>query len=160
MPEPERLQPGRTTRPASGMPADASAGTFRQRWKRRRAAKKRRIRAMSRKRRIARRAGVFGTWVLGFVAAIMVTGIVLFYTLSDVPRPDTLPLPQVATILYSDGTVMARIGTVDRVIVQLNQVPEAGQVGRPGRRGPQLLQRAGRLDHRHAARRAQRPHRR
>jgi membrane peptidoglycan carboxypeptidase len=114
-------------RPGSGAPKGGPAGrqlTFGQRWKRRRALKKRRIRAMSRKRRIARRIGIIGTWLLGFIAAIMVAGVVLFYTLSDVPRPDTLPLPQVATIEYSDGTVMARIGTVDRVIVSLKQVPE------------------------------------
>ena len=48
----------------------------------------------------------------------------LFYTLTDVPRPRTLPLPQVATIQYSDGSTLARIGDQDRTIVHLDQVPE------------------------------------
>ncbi len=63
------------------------------------------------------------TWLLGLVALLMVTTIVLFYTLTDVPRPEALSLPQVATIQYSDGTTLARIGSVDRTIVDLSQVP-------------------------------------
>jgi membrane peptidoglycan carboxypeptidase len=114
---------GRAKRPSSATPKQKQ-GTFRERWKKRRRAKKRRIKAMSRRRRIARRVGIISTWLLGFVAALMVTAIILFYSLSDVPEPSSLPLPQVATILYSDGSVMARIGTVNRVIVKLNQVPE------------------------------------
>ena len=50
---------------------------------------------------------IFGTWLLGLVAALLVTAIVLFYTLTDVPRPENLPLPQVATIEYSDGSTLA-----------------------------------------------------
>ena len=96
-------------------------------WKKRHAAKKRRLARMTRKRRVLRRAAILGTWLLGFVAVLMVSAVVLFYTLSDVPRPETLTLPQVATIYYSDGTVMARIGseqnTINRTIVPLAQVP-------------------------------------
>jgi membrane peptidoglycan carboxypeptidase len=130
--EPERLQLGRAKRRGSDAPKTkakdkAEDGTFRARWKKRRRAKKKRVAAMSRKRRIARRAGIISTWFLGFIALIMVAGIVLFYTLSDVPKPGTLPLPQVATILYSDGSVMARIGTVNRVIVTIDQVPKPVQ---------------------------------
>ncbi len=95
------------------------------RWRARRARKKARIRAMSRGKRIARRAGIIGTWLLGGVALLMVALVVAFYTLTDVPRPSDLPLPQVATILYSDGSVLARIGDQDRTIVSLDQVPEA-----------------------------------
>ena len=136
MSEPERLQLGRAKRRGSDAPktngrrqgqGQPKDGTFRERWKKRRRAKKKRIAAMSRKRRIARRAGIISTWFLGFIAMIMVAGVVLFYTLSDVPEPSTLPLPQVATILYSDGSVMARIGTVNRVIVTINQVPKPVQ---------------------------------
>jgi membrane peptidoglycan carboxypeptidase len=104
--------------------SSATGATFRDRWKRRRAAKKRRIAAMSRRRRIARRAGILATWLLGLIAVMMVTAIVLFYTLSDVPQPNKLPLPQVATIEYSDGSVMGRIGSVNRTIVNISQVPE------------------------------------
>ena len=119
MSEPERLQRGRNKSAET-----ASGATFRERWKLRRAAKKRRIAAMSRRRRIARRVGILSTWVLGFIAVMMITAIVLFYTLSDVPRPETLPLPQTATILYSDGSVMGRIGSVNRQIIDISQVPE------------------------------------
>jgi len=77
---------------------------------------------MSRGRRLLRRLGVTGTWLLGIVAVLMISAVTLFYTLSDVPRPESLPLPQVATILYSDGSVMARIGTVNRTIVKLDRV--------------------------------------
>jgi membrane peptidoglycan carboxypeptidase len=131
VPEPERLQPGRTKRrdrrAASAGTKAEKTGTFRERWKKRRRAKKKRIAAMSRKRRYARRAGIISTWFLGAVAAMMVTAMILFYTLSDVPRPADLPLPQVATILYSNGNVMARIGTVNRTIVQLDEVPKQVQ---------------------------------
>ncbi len=92
-------------------------------YKRRRAAKKRRLAAMTRKRRIWRRVGIFGTWILAIVAVIMVITVVLFYTLTNVPRPEDLSLPQVATIEYSDGSVLARFGAQDRTIVSLEQVP-------------------------------------
>jgi membrane peptidoglycan carboxypeptidase len=95
------------------------------RWRARRARKKARIRAMSPGKRIARRVGILGTWLLSGVALLMVALVVAFYTLTDVPRPSDLPLPQVATILYSDGSVLARIGDQDRTIVSLDQVPAA-----------------------------------
>jgi membrane peptidoglycan carboxypeptidase len=91
---------------------------------RRRRAKKRRLAKMSRGRRVLRRVGITGTWLLALITTMLVTVVVLFYALSDVPRPEALPLPQVATIQYSDGSVMARIGTEDRTIVPLAQVPE------------------------------------
>ena len=94
-------------------------------WKVRHAEKKRRLAAMSRRRRVGRRFAIAGTWVLGLFALFMVTVVALFYTLSDVPRPESLPLPQVATIEYSDGSVLARIGTENRTTIKLEQVPEA-----------------------------------
>ena len=96
-------------------------------YKQRRAAKKRRLAAMSRKRRIWRRVGIIGTWMLAGVALLMVILVVLFYTLTNVPRPEDLSLPQVATIEYSDGSVLARFGDQDRTIVKLNQVPKQVQ---------------------------------
>ena len=104
--------------------ASTSETTRRGRRRKRKAAKKARIKAMSRPKRYGRRAMIAGTWLLGLVAALLVTTIVLFYTLTDVPRPETLPLPQVATIEYSDGSTLARIGSVDRTIVSLDQVPK------------------------------------
>ncbi len=80
--------------------------------------------AMSRGRRYVRRGLLAGTWLLGLVAALMVTTIVLFYSLTDVPRPEQLSLPQVATIQYSDGSTLAKFGSIDRTIVKLEQVPK------------------------------------
>jgi membrane peptidoglycan carboxypeptidase len=96
---------------------------LRTKWQQRRRAKKQRLAAMTRGRRLLRRLGVSGTWLLGIAAVLMITAVTLFYTLSDVPRPESLPLPQVATILYSDGSVLARIGTVNRTTVKLDRVP-------------------------------------
>lgn len=111
------------TASSKATPAEPEGNGLAARWRRRRAATKRRVGAMSRRRRIARRVGIIATWFLGLFAALMVAAVFLFYSVSDVPRPETLPLPQVATILYSDGHVMARIGTVNRTLVKLDQVP-------------------------------------
>ena len=48
----------------------------------------------------------------------------LFYTLSNVPRPEDLPVPQVAIVQYSDGSTLARIGTTNRIPVLLAKVPK------------------------------------
>ena len=76
------------------------------------------------RRRILRRSLIAGTWLLGLIAALMVATIVLFYTLTDVPRPENLALPQKATIQYSDGSTLATIGSVDRTVVPLSDVPK------------------------------------
>ena len=76
---------------------------FLDRWRARRARKKARLRAMSRGKRIARRVGILGTWALGGIAVLMVALVVAFYTLTNVPRPEDLSLPQVASIYYSNG---------------------------------------------------------
>ncbi|MGI8761866.1 MAG: transglycosylase domain-containing protein [Jatrophihabitantaceae bacterium] len=108
---------------ANGTDGADGAG-LRARLRRRRAAKKRRIATMSRGRRLLRRFAVAGTWLLAMFTALLVALVVLFYTLSNVPRPESLPLPQVATIEYADGSTMAKIGTVNRTTVTLDQVPE------------------------------------
>ncbi|MGI8680482.1 MAG: transglycosylase domain-containing protein [Jatrophihabitans sp.] len=82
-----------------------------------------RVAAMTRPRRVLRRSMIAGTWFLGLLAGLMITAIVLFYTLTDIPRPEDLPLPQVATIQYADGSTLAKIGNVDRTTVRLDQVP-------------------------------------
>lgn len=131
MPGREKLQLGKQHKRPSPKPRvkalDPDASRLQRlthRWKRRRVAKKRRLAKMSRPRRLVRRVGVTATWLLGIFTAVLVAAVVLFYTLSDVPKPENLALPQVATILYSDGSVLARIGTVDRTIVPLSKVPE------------------------------------
>jgi membrane peptidoglycan carboxypeptidase len=130
--EGERLQLGRDKRRrpsdsgnAPDSPDDAGAlARFRHRRRQRRAATKARVAAMSGRRRFARRSMIVGTWLLGFLAAGMVAVIVMYYMFTDVPRPETLPVVQVATIEYSDGSTLARIGTEDRTIVHLEQVPQ------------------------------------
>jgi membrane peptidoglycan carboxypeptidase len=130
--EGERLQRGRAKRrqprpgPDPSPDYDDESGRFSrfmQRRRERRAARKARVAAMTRPRRILRRSMIAGTWLLGLIAAMMVATIVMFYTFTDVPRPESLPLPQVATIQYADGSTLARIGSVDRTIVHLEQVP-------------------------------------
>src|SRR5579875_2578001 len=126
---PERLHLGRQ-RDEDG-PGRATPGAPRrslgERWKARRAAKKRRLAAMTRRRRVLRRVGILATWLLGMFAVLTVVAVTLFYTLSNVPRPETLPLPQVVTIQFSNGTTMAEIGSENRTIVPLSQVPKPVQ---------------------------------
>ncbi len=78
---------------------------------------------MPRGRRYLRRGMLTGTWFLGFVAVLMVAVIVAYFQFTNVPRPQDLPLQQVATIQYSDGSTLAKIWTQDRTIVGLDQVP-------------------------------------
>jgi membrane peptidoglycan carboxypeptidase len=95
-----------------------------QRWQARRQRKRARLAQMTRSRRVWRRIGLDFTWLLAFVAVIMVAAVVLFYTLSNVPRPEDLPVPQVALVQYSDGSTLTKIGTTDRVPVPLSKVPD------------------------------------
>lgn len=94
-------------------------------WQRRRRQKRARLARMSRGKRIWRRIGITVTWLLGLLAVLVAVSVVLFYTLSDVPKPSDLAVPQVAVVEYSDGSTMARIGSVDRTTVSLSKVPEA-----------------------------------
>jgi len=131
--EGERLQLGREKRaPKPGATPspdydddDANwFARFRERRRARRAATKARVAAMSRKRRFARRSMIAGTWLLGLIAALMVSVIVMYYMFTDVRRPDQIPLQQVATIQYADGSTLAKIGTEDRTVIHLEQVPK------------------------------------
>ncbi|HEX2307938.1 MAG TPA: transglycosylase domain-containing protein, partial [Jatrophihabitantaceae bacterium] len=79
---------------------------------------------MSRGKRIARRFALVGTWALGLLAAVMVAAVLMFYSFTRVPEPSDLKVDQVASILYSNGKLMARVGTVNRTIVPLSQVPQ------------------------------------
>ncbi len=80
---------------------------------------------MTRKRRIWRRVGLIATWCLGGLAVFLVIAVVGLYTLADVPRPEDLPQPQAAIVEYADGTQLAKIGTENRTIVPLSQVPDS-----------------------------------
>jgi membrane peptidoglycan carboxypeptidase len=122
----EKLQKGGPKPPGRDQtPAGERFRHFPTWWKKRHAAKKRRLAAMSRRRRIARRFALAGTWILGLLALFMVATVALFYTLSDVPRPESLPLPQSASILYADGSVMTSLGDQNRTLVSLDKVPES-----------------------------------
>jgi membrane peptidoglycan carboxypeptidase len=92
-------------------------------WRRRRQRRRTRLAAMTRAQRIWRRIGLNVVWLLGFIAAIMVAAVVGFYTLSNVPRPEDLPVPQAALVEYSDGSTLAQLGT-NRIPVPLAEVPE------------------------------------
>jgi membrane peptidoglycan carboxypeptidase len=120
----ERLQLGRDR----GHEAHDGEGRLKrtlERWKVRRAAKKRRIAAMTPTKRWLRRIGVVGTWILGLFTLLMVSAVVLYYLVTDVRRPEDIPLSQIATIEYSDGSVIARVGSENRIIVSLDKVPDA-----------------------------------
>ena len=75
--------------------------------------------------RIWRRVGLIATWCLGGFAVFLVVAVVGLYTLADVPRPEDLPQPQAAEIYYADGSLLAKIGTENRTIVPLSQVPDS-----------------------------------
>jgi membrane peptidoglycan carboxypeptidase len=93
-------------------------------WQRRRQRKRARLARMTRRRRVWRRIGIIGTWFLGFIAAVVAASVVLFYTLSNVPQPQDLVIPQAATITYADGSNLATIGVENRIDVPLSEVPE------------------------------------
>jgi membrane peptidoglycan carboxypeptidase len=119
-------QPARPTSSDWSSPARHASATRQKppgRWRRRRIRKKQRLAAMSRRKRIARRLALTGTWALAIVAAVMVAAVLMFYSFTRVPEPSDLKVDQVANILYSNGKVMARVGTVNRTIVPLSQVP-------------------------------------
>jgi membrane peptidoglycan carboxypeptidase len=119
-------RPGRFDTPGAGQPAAGPARGQDPGWfRRRRARKKRRLAAMSRRGRIGRRVAVVFTWLLSLLVVVMVVASAAFYQLTRVPNPTDLPAKQVATILYSDGSVMARIGPTNRTDVTISQVPEA-----------------------------------
>jgi membrane peptidoglycan carboxypeptidase len=92
-------------------------------WQRRRQRKRARLAAMTRARRIWRRIGLNFVWLLAFIAAIMVSAVALVYTLSNVPRPADLPVPQAALVEYSDGSTLTQLGT-NRIPVPLSKVPQ------------------------------------
>ena len=62
------------------------------------------------------------------------------YYVSTIPLPDALSLPATTTVYYSDGTtVMARLGSQNRIIVDRRDAAAARGQRRGGRRGPGLL---------------------
>ena len=95
-------------------------------WRQRRAAKKRRLAQMSRKKRVARRVGLLFTWVLALLAALTTVLAITVYSVVNVPSPDSLDTNQTAQVLYSNGSLMANItGGENRTIVALAKVPES-----------------------------------
>lgn len=65
--------------------------------------------------------------ISSILAAVVLTGvfsIVGVYYVSTIPLPDALSLPATTTVYYSDGrTVMARLGSQNRVMVDLPTLP-------------------------------------
>ncbi|HEX2904947.1 MAG TPA: transglycosylase domain-containing protein [Jatrophihabitans sp.] len=93
-------------------------------WRRRRARKKRRLAAMSRSKRIWRRIGILGTWLLALLAVLVTAFAFVMYSVAHVPGPDELQTNQTATLMYADGSTMATItGGQNRTSVPLSQVP-------------------------------------
>ena len=120
---PRRLDPYKRRRIEEHLP---------QWWQERRQRKRARLLRMTPARRFWRRVGLDFVWLLSFVAVVMVAAVVLFYTLSNVPRPEDLPVPQAALVEYSDGTTLAKLGT-NRIPVTLSKVPEPPWVSPPRR---------------------------
>ncbi|MCU1689427.1 MAG: hypothetical protein JWN20_1355, partial [Jatrophihabitantaceae bacterium] len=94
-------------------------------WSTRHQAKKARLAAMTRARRVWRRVGIGFTWMLALLAVTMVVTVYAFYKVTDVPSPDALRRDQIAIITYADGTEIGRIGAVNRIDVDLDQVPDS-----------------------------------
>src|ERR1700755_113939 len=62
--------------------------------------------------------------VLAGVLLATVFSVVGVYYLTDIPLPDALSLPATTTVYYADGvTVMARLGTQNRIAVDLASLP-------------------------------------
>jgi membrane peptidoglycan carboxypeptidase len=121
--------------PDESRPARRAAGTEAARskglrakdpgwWRRRRVAKKRRLAKLSRRKRIARRTGLVFTWLLGLLALLATVAAIGIYKFVDVPSPESLTTNQLATMTYSDGSVIATVGAENRISVGLSQVPQ------------------------------------
>ncbi len=65
--------------------------------------------------------------VAGIAALLLVVGLGTIggaYYFTSVPLPDEQTPPQVSSIYYSDGSLMARLGTENRTHVDINKIPE------------------------------------
>ncbi len=74
------------------------------------------------KKRKRRRRIVAGVAALLLVVGLGTIGGAYYFT--SVPLPGELSPPQVSNIYYSDGSLMARLGTQNRTHVDINKVPE------------------------------------
>jgi membrane peptidoglycan carboxypeptidase len=97
------------------------------RWKARRARRKAKLASMTPGRRMVAHVTRLLAWLSAGFVLLLVAAVVLFYQLSDVPRPETIALPQVVTIQYADGSTLAQVteSGENRTIVSLSQVPES-----------------------------------
>jgi len=70
-----------------------------------------------------RRRRIISSVVAGMVMASLLTVVSVYFVVS-IPLPDAFSLPATTTVYYADGTtVMARLGSQRRVLVDVNQVP-------------------------------------
>lgn len=64
---------------------------------------------------------------LGGGLLLLIGGVVVMYTLTDVPAPNKLATAQATTITFSDGSEMARIGAQNRILVTIDQISDPAQ---------------------------------
>jgi membrane peptidoglycan carboxypeptidase len=106
------------------VPGKGPAANQPSRWRRRRAAKKRRLAKMSRRKRVLRRIGLALTWLLGLLALLATVLAVAVYSVAKVPSPTELQTNQSGIVQYADGSTLATIdGGENRIIVPLSTVP-------------------------------------
>jgi membrane peptidoglycan carboxypeptidase len=118
---PAHNRQGRRSPATAGLPPIPEGAGW---WRRRRALKKRRLARMSRRRRVLRRVGILGTWLLGVLALLVTAFALVMYSVAHVPSPDELQTNQTATLMYADGSTMASItGGENRTLVPLSKVP-------------------------------------
>jgi membrane peptidoglycan carboxypeptidase len=79
--------------------------------------------AVRRRGDLLRRRRIISSVAAGLVMASLLT-IVSVYFVSSIPLPDAFSLPATTTVYYADGTtVMARLGSQRRVLVDVDRVP-------------------------------------
>ena len=76
------------------------------------------------RRRPSRRTVLLG---LGVPPLIVLLGLLGLYVSTDVPRPESLAMPQVSVITYSNGAELGRVGAQNRIEVGLDKVSEPAQ---------------------------------
>jgi membrane peptidoglycan carboxypeptidase len=120
---------GVATRPRTPTTAATANGAggdgWRQKRARKRAAKKARLAKLPPWKRVGRVLLISLAWLAGIFVVLLAATLFLYYRFSNVPSPEALPLPQSTMIEYSDGTLLARVGEVDRTSVSLSQVPDS-----------------------------------
>ncbi|MFB7468376.1 transglycosylase domain-containing protein [Streptomyces sp. NPDC056224] len=69
---------------------------------------------------------ILGTF-LGLILLLMATAVILYFSVNEPTDPNKQATLQSNTYRYSDGSVMARTGEMNREIVPINKIPEEVQ---------------------------------